>query len=191
MEKKSGDRIAETWTSFSVIRRSKGWKIKVKICLPILFHAQNHLTRPVKEWKRFGFVCDRTDKKSFRLMLFFFYFQLTALKKHTIPNPRHTKVSFLLKVNVIKQLDNNVPNKHHSNDRKQCICDRLFLVMDKYKIIISVVWYLVFTEDSHGTITTCKVKVSWLTEVTQWALAGMCSTNLPLLIKLDNPLLFP
>lgn len=109
MEKKSGDRIAETWTSFSVIRRSKGWKIKVKICLPILFHAQNHLTRPVKEWKRFGFVCDRPDKKSFRLMLFFFYFQLTALKKHTIPNPRHTKVSFLLKVNVIKQLDNNVP----------------------------------------------------------------------------------
>lgn len=42
-------------------------------------------------------------------MLFFFYFQLTALKKRTIPNPRHTKVSFLLKVNVIKQLDNNVP----------------------------------------------------------------------------------
>lgn len=146
---------------------------------------------PSKGMKEIRICVWQNRQKILQADVIFFYFQLTALKNRTIPNPRHTKVSFLLKVNVIKQLDNNVPNKHHSNDRKQCICDGLLLVMDKYKIIISVVWYLVFTEDSHGTITTCKVKVSWLTEVTQWAQAGMCSTNLPLLIRLDNPLLFP
>lgn len=136
-----------------MIIQSKGWKIKVKICqrLPILFHAQNQLTHPVEEWKRFRFACDRTDKKnpSGWCYFFFFNFQLTALKKK-----KHTQSVFLsepasptclwhqrLKCTgsywwwwTSQSSNSVVHNKHHSNDRKQC--ERLFLVTDEYKILV-------------------------------------------------------
>ena len=139
-----------------MIIQSKGWKIKVKICqrLPILFHAQNQLTHPVEEWKRFRFVCDRTDKKNPSGWCYFFFsnFQLTALKKKQKKKNTHNLFFYqnLLPRPVCDTKDSSALAHTGDDERPRAATVlfitnitqttgnsvRLFLVTDEYKILV-------------------------------------------------------